>query len=463
MVRVSEGVFVYPGRSPVSLEGRSPVCEPSFGFLFFGFRRYRASHFTNYFTASLQVAHVSDCLGDAFAAGDSAGSHLELFSMTALIAQLRPLLARTPLLGRLFQTSAQGIVTVQPTSFCTAAIPAAIAALNAKLEADVKGTPYMCDGTAQEARSARSKTFKHEPRREDITIRGLQASDPEVGLSIFRPASCKPRAAYLQVHGGSFIFGSAYGQNDERLQCMADELSIAVVSVDYRLSPEAAFPLPVDDCVAAALWLAEQGPAVLGTDLYLAGGESAGGHLCVSMLLRLREMAARQGAAGSHLAPGALFRCVNLVYGWYDLGGSPSALSFRPRRLVLSTEDLEWASRLFVPDEALRTRRAGPDAGGASPLFSDLTGMPPALFTVGSDDPLRDDTLFMAARWAAHGIESELEVYPGAAHGVGQYVRHSNTGSLSACIDCLPRPPYPYASACRMLPPASASGAFVHH
>jgi acetyl esterase len=354
--------------------------------------------------------------------------------MTALVAHLRPILARTPLIGRLFQTASQGIVTVPPSAFCTAAIPTSIATLNAKLEAGAKGTPYMCDGTAQEARLARSKLFKHEPRREDITIPGLQAgSDPEVGLSIFRPASGRPRAAYLQIHGGSFIFGSAFGQNDERLQRMADELHIAVVSVDYRLSPEAAFPLPVDDCVAAALWLAEQGPAVLGTDLYTVGGESAGGHLCVSMLLRLRELASQRGIAGDHLAPATLFRCVNLVYGWYDLGGSPSNLGFRPRRLVLSAEDLEWAAKLFVPDDALRTRRAGPEAGGASPLYSHLGGMPPALFTVGSDDPLRDDTLFMAARWAAHGIDAELEVYPGAAH-----VRGIPIGLDHSCPHLLP-------------------------
>ena len=51
-----------------------------------------------------------------------------------------------------------------------------------------------------------------------------------------------------------------------------------------------------------------------------------------------------------------------------------------------------------------------PEAGGASPLYSSLDAMPPALFTVGTADPLRDDTLFMAARWAAHGLPCEIEV-----------------------------------------------------
>ena len=174
----------------------------------------------------------------------------------------------------------------------------------------------MCDSTAQAARAARASSFVHEPRRQDISI---PADDETVGLSIFRPpvAAPPPRAAYLHIHGGGFVMGSAYGpraahgcyshtvhlplgalliwrtvcgyrygQNDARLQRMADELHIAVVSVEYRLAPEATFPAPLDDCVAAALWLAESGRQVLGTDVFLIGGESAGGHLCVSTLLR---------------------------------------------------------------------------------------------------------------------------------------------------------------------------------
>lgn len=54
---------------------------------------------------------------------------------------------------------------------------------------------------------------------------------------------------------------------------------------------------------------------------------------------------------------------------------------------------------------------------GISPLFADLTGMPPALFCVGTDDALLDDSLFMHARWIAAGNEAELGIYPGGAHG----------------------------------------------
>jgi acetyl esterase len=114
------------------------------------------------------------------------------------------------------------------------------------------------------------------------------------------------------------------------------------------------------------------------------------------------------------------------VYGWYDLGGTPSMRAFR-RRLVFSGEELKWMASLLVPDTSRRLARAGPEAGGCSPLYSPLHALPRALFTVGTDDALCDDTLFLAARWAAHGLPAELEVYPGAAHGLGHFGPHEFT------------------------------------
>ena len=75
---------------------------------------------------------------------------------------------------------------------------------------------------------------------------------------------------------------------------------------------------------------------------------------------------------------------------------------------------MRWFVNHFVPDAWLTE----PDV---SPLFADLTGMHPALFTVGTMDPLLDDTLFMASRWAEYGNESELAVYPGGLHGLNAF------------------------------------------
>ena len=116
-------------------------------------------------------------------------------------------------------------------------------------------------------------------------------------------------------------------------------------------------------------------------------------------LLRMRD---RHGFTG--------FSGANLVFGVYDLTSTPSAATWGDRNLVLSTPIMEWFYDHFVPAD----KRREPDV---SPIYADLSGLPPALFTVGTMDPLRDDTLFMHARWVGAGNEAALAVYPGGVHG----------------------------------------------
>ena len=132
----------------------------------------------------------------------------------------------------------------------------------------------------------------------------------------------------------------------------------------------------------------------------MIGGESAGAHLSAITLVRLRD---RHAATP--------FSAANLVYGCYDVSLTPSARNWGERYLIISTPIIEWFAGMWLPD---RARRAEPDV---SPLYADLCGLPPALFTVGTLDPLLDDSLFMAARWAAAGSRAELAVYPGGVHG----------------------------------------------
>jgi acetyl esterase/lipase len=130
------------------------------------------------------------------------------------------------------------------------------------------------------------------------------------------------------------------------------------------------------------------------------GGESAGAHLSAVTILRMRD---RHGATP--------FCGANLVYGIYDLTFTPTVRNWGERILVLSTPIIEWFSNHFIPD---KTKRGTPDA---SPLYADLRRLPAALFSVGTLDPLLDDSLFMASRWSAAGNRAELAVYPGGVHG----------------------------------------------
>jgi acetyl esterase/lipase len=209
-------------------------------------------------------------------------------------------------------------------------------------------------------------------------------------------------AVFLHIHGGGFVSGSPE-MTDLLHEILSKELNLAFVSVDYRLAPEHPYPAGPDDCEAAALWLLEHAEREFGSARLLIGGESAGAHLAACTLLRLRD---RRNAADR-------FGAANLVFGIYDLGGTPSQRGVPERPDLLTAEQIEYFAELFTPGRSVEERR-DPDI---SPLYADLRGLPPALFTVGTDDHLVDDTLFMAARWALAGNEAELLVYPESPHG----------------------------------------------
>ena len=215
-----------------------------------------------------------------------------------------------------------------------------------------------------------------------------------------------PAGVYLHLHGGGWTIGAADLQ-DVLLAELARETQLAVVSLEYRLAPEHPFPAGPDDCEDAALWLLDGGVKQLGAGAALAiGGESAGAHLAVSTLLRLRD---RHGIRDA-------FRAANLVYGAYDLSGTPSRRLITDS-LVLTDANMRWFTDNFLPGLDDEQRR-DPEI---SPLFADLAGMPPALFTVGTADPLLDDTLFMAARWSAAGNHADLRVYAEGIHGFNAF------------------------------------------
>jgi acetyl esterase len=208
-------------------------------------------------------------------------------------------------------------------------------------------------------------------------------------------------AVLLHIHGGGFVTGSPE-MTDLLHEMLSKELNLAFVSVDYRLAPEHPYPAGPDDCEAAALWLLEHAEREFGSARLLIGGESAGAHLAACTLLRVRDRDAVHRFCGA-----------NLVFGIYDLGRTPSQRGVPERPDIITTELIEYFAELFTPDMSAEDRH-DPDV---SPLYADLHDLPPALFTVGADDHLVDDTLFMAARWELAGNDAELLVYPEGPHG----------------------------------------------
>ncbi len=288
-----------------------------------------------------------------------------------------------------------------PALFGDAAIDPDTAGLNAQMIALLTGQPEWWVVGAEAMRAARRRGEGPFPapvmsgRARTIAIAGKDGR--QIPLRIIAPP--QPRGIHLHLHGGGWVLGGADMQ-DAMLERIADNTGQAVVAVEYRLAPEHPYPAGPDDCEAAALWLVRNGRKEFGVDALTIGGELAGGHLTAATILRMRD---RHGYAG--------FCGANIVYGAFDLSMTPSQRLFGDTRLVLRTIDMQQFYDAFLPTAA--DRRA-PDV---SPLYADLKGLCPALFTVGTRDALLDDTLFMHARWVAAGNEAELAVYPGGAHG----------------------------------------------
>jgi acetyl esterase len=230
--------------------------------------------------------------------------------------------------------------------------------------------------------------------------RTIDGPGGDLRLRTFTPAE-PARAVLLHMHGGGWFRGRPE-MGDPPNAVLANERGIAVVSVDYRLAPEHPFPAGPDDCEAAALWLIEHAESEFGATPLLIGGDSSGAHLAVLTLLRLRD----RGVS-------ARFVGANIVFGYFDFGHLPSHRGLNAGPDILDFDALEAMAELVLPGRSTEERRDP----RYSPLWADLSGMPPALFTVGLNDHLSDDTLLLASRWERAGNHAELLAYPDAPHG----------------------------------------------
>lgn len=196
------------------------------------------------------------------------------------------------------------------------------------------------------------------------------------------------------VHGGGYKIGSANGYRNFTGQ-LARAVGCRVLSVDYRLAPEHPHPAAVDDSTAAYRWLLEQGYS---PDRIAISGDSAGGGLTLSTLLKLRDEGVVLPAAGVPISP------------WVDLEGLGESMTTRADVDVLidPVNLKEWAD-VFL---------AGQDARDplVAPLYGDFTGIPPLLIQVGDEETLLDDSTRMAEVAGGAGVDVSLEVFPEMQH-----------------------------------------------
>ncbi|MFT6772519.1 MAG: acetyl esterase [Paracoccaceae bacterium] len=290
------------------------------------------------------------------------------------------------------------MIKLDPALFAPDAVSAETRAFNETLEATLSALPATHTIPPEVTRRARDEGKGIFPQHGPLAGSEWRDIDFDGKVRVTPSPRVKATGIYLHIHGGGWTIGSP-AHHDRLNQELAAATGAAVVSVRYRLAPEHPWPAGPDDVMTAARWLIGNAMAEFGTDRIVIGGESAGAHLAAVALLRLRA----EGLGGK--IAGAVFN-----YGCFDMRMTASMRNWGPRQLVLSTPTVAWFADNFIPDVAVREDPI------ASPLLAELSGMPPALFQIGTMDPLIDDSLQMAARWTGAGLDARLAVYPGGVH-----------------------------------------------
>lgn len=258
--------------------------------------------------------------------------------------------------------------------------------------------------TVEEAREATAllAAVAGEPRElvdtEDAAVPGPTGDVP---VRIYRPAGEGLRPTIAWFHGGGWVCGSV-DQSDGTCRRLAASAGAVVVSVDYRRAPEAPFPGPLEDSLAATRWCAGHA-ADLGGDPWrlVVGGDSAGGNLAAAVALAARD-------AG---APTIAFQV--LVYPVTDAACSQPSHEENGSGYLLTNAGMRW-----FWDHYLGDRPGACDDPLASPLCArDLSGLPPAHVITAEFDPLRDEGEAYARRLEEAGVEVTCSRYDGMLHG----------------------------------------------
>ena len=219
----------------------------------------------------------------------------------------------------------------------------------------------------------------------DVDVQG-------VPCRLHRPEGVQRPSVLVYLHGGGWIVGGL-DSHEGVARSLCARAGIAVLAVDYRLSPEHSFPAPLEDCLTAARWATEQDFASVSV-----GGDSAGGNLAAAVALVFR-------AEGRPLA------CQLLVYPALDASAASPSYDANGRAFGLTAGDMRWYWEQYAGSHPTDDPLLSPSA------VSDLAGLAPAVVTTAEYDVLRDEGDAYAARLQEAGVEVWHKTYPGLIHG----------------------------------------------
>jgi monoterpene epsilon-lactone hydrolase len=260
------------------------------------------------------------------------------------------------------------------------------------LNAILRQSAFPADSDVSEQRRLLHELTSAQPLPADVTVTSAELGGvPTAEITV---DGVHPRHVVLYFHGGVYVLGDAFSAAGLASQ-VGRRTSATVFSVDYRLAPEHPYPAAVDDALAAYQALLHNGIAP--SDIVFAG-ESAGGGLAVATLVNARDHGLPLPAAAYLMSP----------YADLTLAGT----TMETKREV----DLLLGRELLEPRAADYTAGQGADLPLVSPIFADLSGLPPLIIQVGTHEVLLDDAVRLAHRAATADVEVTLDITPRVPH-----------------------------------------------
>ena len=256
-----------------------------------------------------------------------------------------------------------------------------------------RADPYRPDKSIEELRGAHAAAGAAIPLPEGTTYAIVDANGVNAEW-VEAPGASRDRT-FMFIHGGGYYRGSAAGSRATAAH-ISGAAGARVFSIDYGLAPENPFPAAVDDALCAYQWMLSQGVDPKRTAV---GGVSAGGGLTLALLLKLKEIGAPLPAAAVPMSA------------WVDMKQSgESFVTKADVDPVICKIYLDRMAKAYL-------NGADPETPLASPLYGDLSGLPPLLLQVGTAETLMDDSRMFAQRATAAGVDVTLEPWEDMIHG----------------------------------------------
>jgi monoterpene epsilon-lactone hydrolase len=260
------------------------------------------------------------------------------------------------------------------------------------LDAILRQSAFPANSDVNEQRELLRAAISAQPLPADVTVTAAALGGvPTAEITV---NGIEPRHVVLYFHGGVYVMSDAFLAAGLASQ-VGRRTHAKVISVDYRLAPEHPYPAAVDDALAAYEALLHDG--IDASDIAFAG-ESAGGGLAIATLVNARDHGLPLPAAAFVMSP------------YVDLTLAGTTMETRRKVDPLLSRELLQAR---IPDYT-----GGQDAalGLISPIFADLSGLPPLIIQAGSHEVLLDDAVRLAGQAASADVEVTLEITPGVPH-----------------------------------------------